>query len=218
MRVWFDEHTPAVLSLTVPAYAYPDVAEHPDGNLAYRQDLMFVAGFGHPPNADAAAWFVREILPRIQAHHPGVCLDLVGSNPSAEVLALRAPNIDVTGFVSDEELARRYGHVRVVVAPLRYGGGMKGKVIEAMRFGVPCVTTSAGTQGLDRAGAFLPASDDPDAFAGLVLRLLQDDAEWRRVSAEALAFVRAHFTEEAQWAAFAQAIGTSRSQANGEKA
>jgi glycosyltransferase involved in cell wall biosynthesis len=218
VRQWLDQHALEVLSITVPAYAYQDVAESPESNLAQRQGLMFVAGFGHPPNGDAAAWFVHEVLPLIRAHCPDINLELVGSNPSAEVRALRAPHINVTGFVSDEELAHRYARARVVVAPLRYGGGMKGKVIEAMRFGVPCVTTSAGIQGLAKATTFLPSSDDPAVFAELVLRLLRDDAEWRRISAEAQAFVRANFTEAAQWAAFAQAIGASRPDSNGEKA
>lgn len=219
VREWLDENAPSVRSLTVPAYAYKDLIENPDRNLARRQGLMFVAGFGHPPNADAAAWFVRDVLPRIRARHPDIHLDLVGSNPSAEVRSLRTADIDVTGFVSDEELAQRYGRVRVVVAPLRYGGGMKGKVIEAMRFGVPCVTTSAGVQGLARANDFLPSSDDPDAFADFVLRLLQDDTEWRRISAAAQAFVRINFTEEAQWQAFAQVIGeASHTHPSGETA
>ncbi|WP_431635811.1 glycosyltransferase [Dyella sp. KULCS107] len=218
VRQWLDQHAPAVLSITVPAYAYQDLAERPESNLAQRRGLIFVAGFGHPPNADAAAWFVREVLPLIRARCPEIGLDLVGSNPCAEVRALRAAHISVTGFVSDEELAHRYAHARVVVAPLRYGGGMKGKVIEAMRFGVPCVTTSAGIQGLAQASTFLPSSDDPAAFAELVLHLLQDDDEWRRVSAEAQAFVRTRFTETAQWAAFEQAIGTSRPDSYGENA
>jgi GT2 family glycosyltransferase/ubiquinone/menaquinone biosynthesis C-methylase UbiE len=218
VRQWLDGHAPAVLSLTVPAYAYPVFPGCAEDNLAQRQGLIFVAGFGHPPNADAAVWFVREVLPRIRERCPQVHLDLVGSNPSAEVLALRTANIDITGFVSDKELARRYRHARVVVAPLRYGGGIKGKVIEAMYFGVPCVTTCAGAQGLARAGAFLPSTDDPAAFAELVLGLLQDDAQWRRISAEAQAFVRANFTEEAQWEVFAQAIGASNVPATGATA
>ncbi len=132
----------------------------PEQNLAVRHDLMFVAGFAHPPNADAATWFVHEVLPHIRERHPQIHLDLVGSNPSAEVMALAGEGVTVTGFVTDEELAARYGRARVVVAPLALmAAGVKGKVIEAMRFGVPCVTTSAGIQGLAQTDDFLAAAD-----------------------------------------------------------
>jgi O-antigen biosynthesis protein len=207
VRAWLDEHAPKVRSHTVPAYAYDSFPEHPAENLHERHGLIFVAGFGHPPNADAAVWFVREVLPFIRKLRPQIQLDLVGSNPSDAVKALHGEGITVTGFVTDEELAARYGSARVVVAPLRYGGGMKGKVIEAMRFGVPCVTTSAGVQGLAHADAFLVATDDAADFAEQVLRYLDDDNAWRQASAAGQDFVRTHFTEAAQWRAFAPELG-----------
>lgn len=211
VRAWLDEHAPKTRSYTVPAYAYDELPEPPDANLLLRHDLMFVAGFAHAPNADAAVWFVNEVLPLVRERHPRVHLDLVGSNPCDTVKALRGTGVDVTGFVSDEELAARYAAARVVVAPLRYGGGMKGKVIEAMHFGVPCVTTSAGAQGLAQTGEFLAAADDPFLFAARVITYLDDDDAWRKASAAGQAFVRANFTEEAQWRAFAPEIETSGS-------
>lgn len=206
VRAWLDEHAPKVHSHTIAAYAFDDFPEHPDSNLANRHDLVFVAGFAHPPNVDAAEWFVREVLPLVRRRRPQIHLDLVGSNPSDEVKALHGDGVTVTGFVTDEELAARYANARVVVAPLRFGGGMKGKVIEAMRFGVPCVTTSAGVQGLEQTGGFLAAADTAEDFAERVLHLLDDDAAWRRNSAAGQAFVRANFTEEAQWSEFAQEL------------
>jgi len=200
---WLAEHAPGVHYHTVPAYAWDDFPEDPAGNLGDRHDLLFVAGFAHQPNADAAVWFVNETLPLIRQKHPRIQLALVGSNPSPAVQALRGEDIQVTGFVTDEELAQRYGAARVVVAPLRYGAGVKGKVIEAMRFGVPCVTTSAGAQGLAETAGFLAAVDDAPSFARHVLLLLDDADEWRRVSAAEQDFVRANFTESAQWQAFA---------------
>lgn len=206
VREWLDQHAPAVRSHTVPAYVFDDLSAPQDSGLAERHDLLFVAGFGHPPNADAAAWFVHEVLPLIRARHPQIRLDLVGSNPSDAVKALQGDSVRVTGFVSDQELARHYAGARVVVAPLRYGAGVKGKVIEAMHFGVPCVTTSAGVQGLAQAGDFLVATDDAEAFAAKVVTYLDDDDAWLKTAAAGRAFVRTHFTEEAQWRAFALEI------------
>ena len=209
---WIAEHAPQVRCYTVPAYAWDDFPDDPASNLAERHDLLFVAGFAHQPNADAAIWFVNEALALIRQKHPQIQLALVGSSPSLEVQALRGEGVQVTGFVTDEELAQRYGSARVVVAPLRYGAGVKGKVVEAMRFGVPCVTTSAGAQGLAETAGFLAAIDDPSSFANHVLRLLDDADEWRRVSAAEQDFVRANFTESAQWQAFAPEMVATRPQ------
>ena len=64
---------------------------------------------------------------------------------------LRRHDIEVTGYVSDQVLTERYQRARVAVAPLRFGGGVKGKVLESLRHGLPCVTTSIGMQGLGDA-------------------------------------------------------------------
>ncbi len=212
VAAWLAEHASTVRCHTVPAYAWDEFPADPAGNLSERHGLLFVAGFAHQPNADAASWFVAEVLPLILQQHPRIQLALVGSNPSASVQALRGDDIEVSGFVTDEELTLRYASARVVIAPLRYGAGVKGKVIEAMRYGVPCVTTSAGAQGLADAAAFLPAVDDAAAFARHVLQLLDDEGEWRRVSAAEQNFVHAHFTESAQWQAFAPELVKPRPQ------
>jgi len=217
VRTWLDKHAPKVRSRTVSAYAYDSFPEQPGENLSERHDLVFVAGFGHPPNADAAEWFAHEVLPLVRESRPHVQLDLVGSNPSDAVKALHGDGITVTGFVTDEELAARYGNARVVVAPLRYGAGIKGKVIEAMRFGVPCVTTSAGVQGLAQTREFLAATDDPVDFARHVLHYLDDDDAWRQASTAGQDFVRANFTELAQWRAFAPELGVQTDAADAER-
>jgi glycosyltransferase involved in cell wall biosynthesis len=185
----------------VPLYAYEDLPPDPADNLGERRDLLFVAGFAHAPNADAAQWFVREVLPLVLAERRGIHLTLAGSNPTQTVRDLASPSVTVTGYVTDEVLADHYRRARVVVAPLRYGGGMKGKVLEAMRFGVPCVTTSYGLQGLDDAGGFLFGENEPQATAARVLSLLDDDQEWRRVSRESRAFVKERFSPASVWRA-----------------
>ncbi|MGN6788035.1 MAG: glycosyltransferase [Rhodanobacteraceae bacterium] len=207
VRAWLDQHAPNVDAATIPAYVYPEPPMRSDADLARRKGIVFVAGFGHPPNVDAAEWLVREVLPHVRARHPGVPVSLVGSNPSDRVMALRANGVEVTGFVADEELAARYAGARVIAAPLRFGGGVKGKVVEAMWHGVPCVTSSAGVQGLAAAREALGVADDPEAFAALVCKYLEDDAAWRESSVRGQAFVRTHYTADAQWNAFAPELG-----------
>jgi glycosyltransferase involved in cell wall biosynthesis len=179
--------------------------------LPARKDLIFVAGFGHTPNVDGAKWLVEMILPRVHRRHPEVRLSLIGSNPTDEVKALANTQIEVTGYVSDAELDRRYASARVVVAPLRFGGGMKAKVVEAMSQGVPCVTTRAGVQGLDTLVDFIPTADEPDAFADLICDLLESDTRWKDISARSQHFVQDYFTASAQWRAFSGELSARKS-------
>ncbi len=155
-------------------------------------------------------WFVNEVLPLIQAHVADVHIHLVGSNPTPDVRALAGAAVSVTGFVTDDELMGYYARSRVVVAPLRYGGGMKGKVAEAMRFGLPTVTSPAGAQGLDDAKSFLAVAESADGFAREVVRLLRDDAEWLRASGAAQDFARSRFSEEALWQIIAEDVDPHR--------
>ena len=195
---WVREHGGGK-ALTIPVYAFDSFPEAPWTNLSERQGLLFVAGFSHSPNSDAAVWFVNEVWPLLQRRHPGLRLSLVGSNPTEEVRALASDMIEVTGFVSDEILADYYRKARVSVAPLRYGGGMKGKVVEAMRFGLPCVTTPTGAQGFEGNRDFLVVAEDPADFAEAVLRFLEDDAVWLAASRAAQGFARDRFSDDALW-------------------
>ena len=134
--------------------------------------MMLVAGFRHRPNVDAALWLVTQVMPRIKAQMPNLTLILAGSSPPPEVTALQSEDVIVTGYVSDGLLRRLYSTTTVIVAPLRFGGGVKGKIIEAMRFGVPVATTTAGSQGMVGWEAYLEVGDTPEKFADSVLRLL----------------------------------------------
>ena len=199
VRQWLAEQAPAATSRaeTIPLYAFEQtgVVPSPQG----RQDILLVAGFAHAPNVDAALWFVNEVLPLVVREIPGVRVSLVGSNPRPEVQALASEQIEVTGYVSDARLETFYAHARVAVAPLRFGGGVKGKVLEALRHGVPCVTTSVGMQGLAGAGAFMPVADEPVAMAAHIVALLRDDGLWQRVSTAEQAFIEQEYSREALW-------------------
>jgi glycosyltransferase involved in cell wall biosynthesis len=187
---------PAARAYTLPLYYYDtlddEVVGPPDG----RADILFVAGFRHAPNVDAAAWFVASVLPAVRRSVPGVRLTLAGADPTPEVLALATDGVAVTGHLSDAALAQRYRAARVAVVPLRFGGGVKGKVLEALHSGVPLVTTSVGLQGLPGLAGIVATTDEAEAFAAHVVRLLADDAAWLRAAADGRAYVRANFPPE----------------------
>jgi GT2 family glycosyltransferase/ubiquinone/menaquinone biosynthesis C-methylase UbiE len=157
-------------------------------------NIIFIGGFRHTPNVDAAVWLATEILPLIQRERADAKLIIAGSNPTRAVLALARPGVEVRGFVSDEELETIYTEARVALCPLRFGAGVKLKVVEAMHRGVPVVTTTVGAQGLPDLSALCDVGDEAKSLAAATLRLLSDDRLWlERVSAQAN-YVRSRFS------------------------
>lgn len=169
-------------------------------------EIIFIAGFGHPPNADAAAWFVTEILPLVRAVVPTAHLSIIGSNPTEQVRALVNEGIALFANVSDAELTAAYDRARVAVVPLRCGAGVKLKVVEALRGGVPLVTTPVGAQGLAGLSQIVPVEDDPAVFAAAVVTLLQDNTVWEKRSREQVEFARLRFSRTAMQASILGAL------------
>jgi glycosyltransferase involved in cell wall biosynthesis len=172
-----------------------------------REGIMFVAGFAHPPNVNAAQWLVDEIMPRVWASMPEARLSLVGANPTAGVLAMACERVEVTGFVSDVELAERYRKARVAVVPLRFGAGVKSKVVEALQQGLPLVTTHVGAQGLAGVDAVCEVFEDAGAIAEAILGLLQDDARWRARSRAGADYAARRFSRDAMAGTLLAALG-----------
>lgn len=160
--------------------------------------ILFVAGFAHPPNIDAATWLVREILPLVRACVPTVRLVLAGSHPTAEVLALAdGDRITVTGNLSEAELATTYLEARVSIVPLRVGAGVKGKVVEALQQGLPLVTTSIGAEGIPGLEQVVLVTDDAAGLANGLVALLLDDRRWAVSSALQVEFAERRFSRAA---------------------
>ncbi|PRX47845.1 GT2 family glycosyltransferase [Prauserella shujinwangii] len=160
-----------------------------------RSGILFVGGFDHIPNRDAADWLAGEIMPLIREVFPEETAHIVGSNPPPETLALAEENVVVHGWV--EDLTALYRDVRVVVAPLRFGAGVKGKVGEALARGVPVVATSVAVEGMCLTdGKDVLVADTNADFAKQVVTLLQDDDLWRKLSEAGKAAVSRRFGPE----------------------
>jgi glycosyltransferase involved in cell wall biosynthesis len=187
---------PSVEAYTMPLYYFDETP--PVSEPRHRSGILFVAGFDRPPNVDAAKWLVREILPLVRGRTgEKVRLLLVGSNPTDDVKQFAAEDIEVTGYVTDEQLLAFYGSARVAIVPLRMGAGMKGKVIEALQYGVPLVTTPVGAQGLDGLESVVTVSNDEAVLAREVSTLLQDDEAWLRTSHEQRRYMEGRFSLDA---------------------
>jgi glycosyltransferase involved in cell wall biosynthesis len=177
--------------LTLPALADP-AGEQPDS-------VLFVGNFSHQPNRDAALWLAREIMPALLSQRPGARLRIVGSSATPEILALAGEAVEV---IADAPSVEPYlAAAAVVVAPVRTGGGMRMKVLQALGAGKAVVTTSRGSEGFDcfEAAAPLTVADDAGSFASGVAELLSDPERRRALSQAARGFAEAHYGPSA-WA------------------
>ena len=162
-----------------------------------RKDIFFLGGFAHTPNVDAVCWFVAEVWPLVKERLPNAVFHVVGSEAPQEVKDLQSvPGVMVDGFVKN--LDSLLSEMRVGVAPIRFGAGIKGKVGVTMGAGIPCVCTSIAAEGMGlEDGLHVSIADDPQVFADRVERLYTDREYWRRLSQNGKDFVVHHFGEEA---------------------
>lgn len=156
--------------------------------------LVFVGSFTHEPNVDAMRYFCDDILPIIADAVPEVRLRIIGNAPPLEITRLTSERVEVLGYVP--ETKPYLETCAVSIAPLRFGAGMKGKIGEAMSFGLPVVTTSVGVEGFGLTpGRDVLVGDTPSLFAQAVVNLLRDEALWERLSVAGYEFIRDHYSE-----------------------
>lgn len=197
---------------TVPVQLVsPYIAESPLETPGFdmREGLIFVAGFAHSPNVDAARWLVNDIMPLVWESLPDLNLSLVGSHPTEDVKALASARVHVRGWVSTQELERCYRSSRVAIVPLRIGAGVKSKVVEALQHGLPLVTTPVGAQGMPGLEAICEVSEAAATLAAAVLRLMGDKELWQQRSAAEQAYALSYFSQNAMRSHLIQAIEQS---------
>lgn len=165
-------------------------------NIKKKKNLLFVGGFGHPPNIDAVLWFANEIFPHILISYPDIIWYIVGSKPPQEIMNLQSNNIVIKGFVSDEELHSLYQSCRLVVVPLRYGAGVKGKVIESIYEQCPLITTPVGAEGISTLeGVFVVAAADK-SMADTIIRLYNDEDVLQNMMSKSPEYINTYFTKK----------------------
>ncbi len=191
----------------LPLYAYTSPLACPGIGMENREGLLFVGGFSHPPNVDAMLWFCRDVFPQILAQNGRIALTIVGSNPPPEILDLANDHIRVTGYLSDEELKRFYQNSRIAIAPLRYGAGVKGKIVEALHQGVPVVTTAIGAEGMPHVDSCLKIAGESEMASAIVALYSNIDSleQYARLGPQ---YVKNNFSYEAILEVFAKEIST----------
>ncbi len=159
-----------------------------------RRGVAFVGSYGHAPNLDAAWWLLQDVLPLVRAQIPDLECSIIGSEMPDSLRAAERPGVRILGQVSD--LASVLGQMRLTVAPLAFGAGVKGKLLDSLAFGLPCACTTIAAEGLDLPPALqATVADTPATLAQMIVRL-HEDAAFNAVCAEAgLAFIAADWCE-----------------------
>ena len=175
-----------VIPIAIDTDAVTMVERAPEPNHILHIGTMF-----WPPNIAGVNWFIDAVYPRIREQRPDVTFDVVGSRPPAELLALNEAGrgIHVTGYVEDPTPYLQ--NAAVLVVPLFAGGGMRVKILNALAEGIPIVSTTLGYEGIRLTPERdILVGDTPEAFAGAVLRLLNDPELGRRLAAQGRESVR----------------------------
>jgi GT2 family glycosyltransferase/glycosyltransferase involved in cell wall biosynthesis len=160
-----------------------------------RHGLLFIGHLKHRPNSDAVHYFMREIYPLIERCRPEINFYIVGSGASQEILAYQSETVHVMGYVPD--IDPLFQSVRVFVGPLRFGAGTKGKIGDALAYGLPVVTTSIGSEGFALTGGETAMiADEPQTFADSVLQVYREQELWQRLSNAGYSHIQEHFTPE----------------------
>ena len=192
-----DEEAPLLRRIAGPAevVVLPNVHEPRTDDpppLRNRDGLLFVGNYTHTPNVDSAEVLVREVMPRVWARRPDLTLSLVGRGLPLDRLGTLDPRVEAVGWVDDlDPLADRS---LALLAPLRFGAGLKGKIGFALARGLPVVTTLIGAEGFaEQEGMLVSPNGDWDAFAARVVELLADEELWSRTSRAGIDLTRREY-------------------------
>ncbi len=177
----------------IPLGITPGAPLDPEGT---EQAVVFVGSFVHPPNVDAARFLVTEILPHVRSAVPDVTTYIVGDAPPATIRQLAGDGVVVTGRVASVQ--PYLDRAAVVVAPVRLGGGMRVKVLDALGAGKALVATPLGVSGLAiDDGVHALVRDGAAPFGQAIAALLRDPARRRALATSARAWAERNSSWEA---------------------
>jgi glycosyltransferase involved in cell wall biosynthesis len=172
-----------------------------------RKDVFFIGNFHHEPNIDAVRYLKTEIWPLIRLLNPKISISIYGAYMPNKILQLNneRENFIVKGRI--EDVSQAFKSHKVLLAPLRFGAGQKGKLLEAMMFGVPSVTSSIGAEGMNFG---LPwngiVTDNPHEIASSLVKLLENQNEWEEAVANGYEIINSHFKRSNYESKFFQKI------------
>ncbi len=181
--------------LTMPLLCYECAPFTDDFN--ERKGIMFIGGFRHSPNLDAVEYFLRNIWPLVAEAIPDVPFFVIGGDFPDELQAsLETENVFFVGAVSNPKAF--FKKSRLSVAPLRFGAGIKGKVLESVSYGLPVVGTPIAFEGTTLApGVGVVQADDPRSFANAIIEIYSKETIWSLHSRSCCEYAASHLGKAA---------------------
>jgi len=148
-----------------------------------RKDLLFLGGFQHKPNIDSLENLISDIFPKILKKIPDVRLYVIGSNPSEEIIDLckDVSNVEFLGYVKN--IDPYLNKCRLLLAPLRYGAGVKGKITQSMAHGLVTITTKIGSEGIsNKNNEVLLIAKNDEEFIEKTITTYNNKEIWTKIS------------------------------------
>ena len=161
------------------------------------QALVTVGTLSWEPNVDGIIWFLQECWVVLKEKYPDLSFNIIGKNPPVKLKeeVLKHQGVTLTGFV--EDLEQYFKFSKVFVAPLRFGSGMKVKVLNALYRGLPTVTTTIGAEGLELSSRQeLLVADSAEKFTDKIENLLNDNCLWQEMHSFSRELAAKHYTWE----------------------
>jgi len=163
---------------------------------AERTGIAFVGGFNHMPNVDAVVWYLKSVHPIVRTLVPDLKFFIVGSHMPSDFRSLAIDGVEATGYV--EDIDTFVSHLTLTVAPLRYGAGIKGKVLTSLAQGTPCVMSTVAAEGLNLPQLLREqVADDPKRMADHIANLVRSSSKWSDLCWEGIDFIEAEFSRAA---------------------
>lgn len=162
-------------------------------SFAQTRNVLFLGNFGHNPNLQAVRFFAREVMPLVRGRLPEAIFDVIGSGARTMVPELASDRVRVIGYVSN--LSEPLDSARVFVGPLFAGAGLKGKVLDAISHGVPCVLSPVAAEGTGLVNeVHCLIANAREEWADCVVRLYTDEDLWNRISVNAMELARTKYS------------------------
>ncbi|PID48134.1 MAG: hypothetical protein CR967_01215 [Proteobacteria bacterium] len=198
-RKVFEREIPNNQIKVIPTYIYSNQFPLSSNESFYdRKGILFVGGFSHRPNEDGLMWFICNEWEAIKRSIPDIVLNVVGSNVPKDIKRFSIdPQINILGYISDESLENLYNSCRVVIAPLRYGAGVKGKVIEAIAQGVPIVTTDIASEGIIDKDNVVKNVTIRNSFSNSLIELYTNEKLWKNFRLQQIKYANKYYSEKA---------------------
>jgi glycosyltransferase involved in cell wall biosynthesis len=161
--------------------------------------LVFVGGQAHSPNADGVGWFITRILPSLQSSYPDLEVVIVGSWLDDFIKSASLLGVEFMGLIYEETLSKTLASSTIGIAPLRFGAGVKRKVLDYLNHGLPVVSTSIGIEGMTDSGGPPPGvllAESEQDWISVLSELLESTERRQILGSEGVEFIQANYSRE----------------------